>query len=94
MLAIVGGAIPGLTAPVSLAQSNPQSFVHALEARHRLGGTAYTNTSQVAGVTIDLRATWMCPDQNPSIMKLLKQHSVRVKREATHSSASPLEGGA
>ena len=65
-IAIIGAGLSGLYAAYLLEQAKITDYV-VLEARERLGGRVYSERG------FDLGATWIWPDLNPDLMRLVHQ---------------------
>jgi len=66
---IIGGGLSGLYAAYLLEQAGFKDYL-LLEAKDHLGGRVYSKEQ------IDLGATWIWPDLNPELMKLIHQLSL------------------
>lgn len=67
--AIVGGGVCGLALAASLtAQQRPFALY---EARPRLGGRVYSETSDKADMRVDLGPTWYWPETQPGMVRLV-----------------------
>ena len=82
---VVGAGLAGLCAARDLLDDGRQ--VVLLEARDRVGGRTYSVPFEAAGLTVDLGAEWVDPDQHKTMMHELARYGIDL--EGTTSKAPP-----
>lgn len=74
---IIGGGLSGLYAAYLLEQANFSDYL-LLEARDRLGGRIFSSHG------FDLGATWIWPEMNPQLMRLVNELDLPVVEQAAN----------
>ena len=91
---VVGAGLAGLCAARDLLNAGRQ--VALLEARDRAGGRTYSASFEAAGLTVDLGAEWVDPDQHQAMMQELVRYGIDLEDSLSKTSPQPLlpESGA
>ena len=74
---VVGGGLAGLCAARDLLDAGRQ--VVLLEAIDRVGGRTYSVPFEAAGLTVDLGAEWVDPDQHKAMMHELARYGIDLE---------------
>ena len=82
---VVGAGLAGLCAARDLMDAGRQ--VVLLEARDRVGGRTYSTHFEAAGLTVDLGAEWVDPEQHQAMMQELARYGIDL--ESSVSEAPP-----
>ena len=85
---VVGGGLAGLCAARDLSGAGRQ--VVLLEARDRVGGRTYSVPFEAAGLTVDLGAEWVDPDQHQAMMQELARYGIDLEGSISKTPPQPL----
>ena len=85
---VVGGGLAGLCAARDLSGAGRQ--VVLLEARDRVGGRTYSVPFEAAGLTVDLGAEWVDPDQHQAMMQELARYGIDLEDSISKTPPQPL----
>ena len=88
---VVGAGLAGLCAARDLLDAGRQ--VVLLEARDRVGGRTYSVPFEAAGLTVDLGAEWVDPDQHQAMMHELARYGIDVEDTTSQTPLEPLSPG-
>ena len=75
---VIGAGLAGLCAARDLLEAGRQ--VVLVEARDRVGGRTYSAPFEAAGLTVDLGAEWVDPDQHQAMMQELARYEIDLER--------------
>ena len=85
---VVGVGLAGLCAARDLSGAGRQ--VVLLEARDRVGGRTYSVPFEAAGLTVDLGAEWVDPDQHQAMMQELARYGIDLEGATCKMPPQPL----
>ena len=85
---VVGAGLAGLCAARDLLDAGRQ--VVLLEARDRVGGRTYSVAFEAAGLTVDLGAEWVDPDQHQAMMHELARYGIDPEGATSKTPPQPL----
>ena len=85
---VVGAGLAGLCAARDLMDAGRQ--VVLLEARDRVGGRTYSAHFEAAGLTVDLGAEWVDPDQHQAMMQELARYGIDLEGSIFMAPPQPL----
>ena len=88
---VVGAGLAGLCAARDLLDAGRQ--VVLLEARDRVGGRTYSVPFEAAGLTVDLGAEWVDPDQHQAMMHELARYGIDLEDTTSQTPLEPLSPG-
>ena len=74
---VIGAGLAGLCAARDLLKAGRQ--VVLVEARDRVGGRTYSAPFEAAGLTVDLGAEWVDPDQHQAMMQELARYEIDLE---------------
>ena len=74
---VIGAGLAGLCAARDLLEAGRQ--VVLVEARDRVGGRTYSASFERAGLTVDLGAEWVDPDQHQAMMQELARYEINLE---------------
>ena len=74
---VIGAGLAGLCAARDLLEAERQ--VVLVEARDRVGGRTYSAPFEAAGLTVDLGAEWVDPDQHQAMMQELARYEIDLE---------------
>ena len=74
---VIGAGLAGLCAARDLLKAGRQ--VVLVEARDRVGGRTYSAPFEAAGLTVDLGAEWVDPDQHQAMMQELARYEIGLE---------------
>ena len=74
---VIGAGLAGLCAARDLLEAGRQ--VVLVEARDRVGGRTYSASFEAAGLTVDLGAEWVDPDQHQAMMQELARYEIDLE---------------
>ena len=74
---VIGSGLAGLCAARDLLKAGRQ--VVLVEARDRVGGRTYSAPFEAAGLTVDLGAEWVDPDQHQAMMQELARYEINLE---------------
>jgi len=87
-IVVVGGGLAGLCAARDLLDAGRQ--VVLLEARDRVGGRTYSVPFEAAGLTVDLGAEWVDPDQHQAMMQELVRYGIDLEGATSKTPPQPV----
>ena len=87
-IVVVGAGLAGLSSARDLLDAGRQ--VVLLEARDRVGGRTYSAPFEAAGLTVDLGAEWVDPDQHQAMMQELARHEIDLEGTVSESPSQGL----
>lgn len=85
---VVGAGLAGLCAARDLMDAGRQ--VVLLEARDRVGGRTYSTHFEAAGLTVDLGAEWVDPDQHQAMMQELARYGIDLEGSVSEAPPQPM----
>ena len=88
---VVGAGLAGLCAARDLLDAGRQAVL--LEARDRVGGRTYSVPFEPAGLTVDLGAEWVDPDQHQAMMQELVRYGIDLEDSISKTPPQPLVSG-
>ena len=87
-IVVVGAGLAGLSSARDLLDAGRQ--VVLLEARDRVGGRTYSAPFEAAGLTVDLGAEWVDPDQHQAMMQELARYEIDLEGTVSESPSQGL----
>ena len=85
---VVGAGLAGLCAARDLLCTGRQLVL--LEARDRVGGRTYSVPFEAPGLTVDLGAEWVDPDQHQAVIQELGQYGIDLEGATFKTRPRPL----
>ena len=85
---VVGAGLAGLCAARDLMDAGRQ--VVLLEARDRVGGRTYSTHFEAAGLTVDLGAEWVDPEQHQAMMQELAWYGIDLESSVSEAPPQPM----
>ena len=85
---VVGAGLAGLCAARDLLDAGRQ--VVLLEARDRVGGRTYSVPFEAPGLTVDLGAEWVDPDQHQAMMQELGRYGIDLEGATSKTPPQPV----